>query len=823
MTLPITTPGLLLPCGGALLPPWSVSKSPAAIYHINPATGNDSNSGKSAGQAWASDVPLLAKGTLTPGVWEDALGNDASLDTVTTNAAWDAWYAQYLAGNRKLVGGTAIVVDTSGAPLRLSGQWAFPAVEIVSAKNSLTDIRIGENLSDTWTQPDAGAAPNVWATTKTIYASSGLYEGQGAAARKQLLAIAAYANFAAAKSTLQSTAGSCYADPATGIMYTHRTDGGNPNGQPYEFTPAWAISLNAGRAIDIVGGRCYLLGVDGGLGFDYTTAGTPTGCEPIGMGEWGTISVFDSCQGSGGAKHIMDYVGSLGTGCVAVRNCVTTLGPGGSNQANWDHIALYTSFSGTGSIRVILDGNSSINGVANVGSAGGYDANPSSYRYAAVLLHTNDETKAFAYIHATKNTWRGIFSIGINCNLLVSTDDTFHGMFASLATTTNVTATTPNVSAVMDYSLPYLLYGTATLTGIKIAPTNEYAGMPPLLGATASLVGCAIDFSGASIYSGAWSRSQALTSPALISGGTLNVGAGNAAYGLVYGTTSGDVVGLTGGLAITSTGGGTAAWAFAFDTNSSFNTSSPIKLYTDAAALGWIDGTVTMNGSAWTQLAGLTSVLHVESSAGHTWKDTAGTSPVASNGDLVARRDDLSGNANNLLQATSGNRPTWVSATPSVAYLGSSSQKLTHTAISLAGAFTIYAVANRAVSNALILAGYSGADQYLMVFSDNTAYFSAAGGAAGTFYETNGHQIFRVRRTAAGAVYMQVTGQAEVELGTAAGTFTFDIEGERPAASQYSTSSLDAKIVFNGGDFSTAGGDDAAIAWAKALSGLSWP
>lgn len=44
------------------------------------------------------------------------------------------------------------------------------------------------------------------------------------------------------------------------------------------------------------------------------------------------------------------------------------------------------------------------------------------------------------------------------------------------------------------------------------------------------------------------------------------------------------------------------------------------------------------------------------------WKDTAGTVPVTTDGDLVARVDDLSGNGGHLLQPTSSLRPLYKTA-----------------------------------------------------------------------------------------------------------------------------------------------------------------
>jgi hypothetical protein len=67
--------------------------------------------------------------------------------------------------------------------------------------------------------------------------------------------------------------------------------------------------------------------------------------------------------------------------------------------------------------------------------------------------------------------------------------------------------------------------------------------------------------------------------------------------------------------------------------------SSPLDLFTGGVKGAWWD----------------------PSDLSHMWKDTAGTSPVTADGDLVARIDDKSGNGNHLLQSSAINRPKYKS------------------------------------------------------------------------------------------------------------------------------------------------------------------
>jgi hypothetical protein len=58
-------------------------------------------------------------------------------------------------------------------------------------------------------------------------------------------------------------------------------------------------------------------------------------------------------------------------------------------------------------------------------------------------------------------------------------------------------------------------------------------------------------------------------------------------------------------------------------------------------------------------ISGGAVVIYDISDIGTLWQDTAGTTPVTTVGQSVARVDDISGNGRNLIQATAGSRPTY--------------------------------------------------------------------------------------------------------------------------------------------------------------------
>lgn len=65
--------------------------------------------------------------------------------------------------------------------------------------------------------------------------------------------------------------------------------------------------------------------------------------------------------------------------------------------------------------------------------------------------------------------------------------------------------------------------------------------------------------------------------------------------------------------------------------------------------------------------------------AGHTWKDTAASTPVAADGDQVARCDDVAGRGNHATQSSASFRPAWYagSGRPYILFDGSDDRLLT--------------------------------------------------------------------------------------------------------------------------------------------------
>ncbi|HEX4590785.1 MAG TPA: dockerin type I domain-containing protein, partial [Gemmataceae bacterium] len=392
---------------------------PPETFYVNPATGNDSNDGHTpltAWKSWDKLVAAVADGTITGGAWVTNDGNPADLSTIATPADKQAWYAKYLAGDFQLTG-AHIYLDTSEAPLQVTAPLQLPpGCEIQSATASLTDLEVNVPVpaSETWAQPDPTNAPNVWGTTSgTDYQGTGLYE-QLAGQWAQLLPIGyngiIAANLAAAIPMLQQAPGSFWADPSTHRLYTHAIFGGDPNtdGMARQYVPAWAEIDSDQRVISLAGGVALRIGGDGGFGFD-TTSAQAAGLTGVGSAEWGNISIIDSCQWSRAGKHTFSAVGNLSSGLTIFRNDRAEEGPGAVFIGYWTHFVDYTSFSGTGSIMTIYDGDSTINGWANVDLPGGSDADPT---YLSLIAHSNDSTQSFSERLIENCNFGGTISLG---------------------------------------------------------------------------------------------------------------------------------------------------------------------------------------------------------------------------------------------------------------------------------------------------------------------------------------------------------------------------------------------------------------------------
>jgi hypothetical protein len=509
---------------------------PPPTFYVNPATGNDLNDGRTpqtAWKTWDKLVSAVADGTITGGAWVTTNGAPADLSTIPTTAGKQAWYAQYLAGQIEVTG-AHIYIDTTEAPLQVTAPLILPpGCEIESATSSLTNLEVNVPMpaSEVWAQPDAVNDPNVWGTTSdTNYHWTGLYEqmdGQWA----QLQPIAS-PNLTQALPALQSIAGSFWVDPATNRLYTHAIAGGNPNtdGIQRQYVPEWVEANSNNRVVELRSGIALRIGGDGGFGFDSVT-GEAQGINGVGSGEWGNISIIDSCEWSRAGKHTFSAVGNLSSGLTVFHDDTAEEGPGGISIVYWTHFADYTSFSGTGSIMTIYDGDSTVNGTANVDRPGGSDADPT---YLALIAHSNDATQSFSERLIENCNFGGTVSLGgPETALAIMQDTVLGGTFVTTAGTSIVNRTK------VGFRMPIFDGNTAIVTDSIFVPGSQYTSEPSGIQGTVTLNRCTLDFTHGDIYSTAWTRTGAVD---LIVTNSVILNQQNLAYGLVDGLTPSDQV-----------------------------------------------------------------------------------------------------------------------------------------------------------------------------------------------------------------------------------------------------------------------------------------
>jgi hypothetical protein len=500
-------------------------------FYVNPATGNDANDGLTPQTAWKTWDRLVAAvndGTIPAGGWVNGAGAPADAATIALDPAKKtAWYNAYLAGDR-YVNGASIYIDTSAAPLQVTAPLVLPpGCEILSATNSLTDLRVNLPISpsEVWTRPNATPYPDVWGTTSTTaYTDTGLYEmvrGQWA----QLMPITGAAGIAQALSMLEANPGSFYVDPSTNRLYTHAILGGNPNtdGIAREYIPPWAATLQ-GRIIDVTDGRAYLIGGDGGFGVDPVT-GQAEGTAGIGSGEWESISVIDSCQWSHAGKHTFSAVGNYSDGLVIFRNDVAEEGPGGVFVGYWSHFVDYSSYTKPGFVVTIYDGDSTVNGLAYVDRPGGTDANP---EYGVFESHGGDGTaQPFAYRLFENCNFAGSISLGgLETTTAELRDSVVAGPLGTAALSTVI------VRSRLGYRMPGFDGQTATITDSIIAPGSLFVGAPRDIQGNVTFNRCTFDLTAGRVFGTAWTR----TAPFNLSiNNSVILNQQNTAYGLVVG------------------------------------------------------------------------------------------------------------------------------------------------------------------------------------------------------------------------------------------------------------------------------------------------
>jgi hypothetical protein len=494
----------------------------APTYYVNPATGDDANDGttpSTAWQTWGRLVAAAQSGAIAGGAWVTPDGLPADISTIPTNADKEAWYSAYLQGNRILTG-SHIYLDTSKAPLQVTAPLTLPpGCEIASATGSLATLRVNVPIptSEVWVCPDPVNYPDVWESTGDHYFQSALYEWRGGG-WAQLLPVGG--DRESSLPQLEMNAGSFWTD-SVGHLFTHTIDGGNPNadGVSRQYVPEWAASLG-GRFIEVTGGEAYLIGGDGGFGYDPVTM-EAQGAAGIGSGEWLDTSIIDSCVWSRAGKHTFSAVGNLGNGFAVFRNDVAQQGPGAVFVGYWSHFVDYTSFSGVGSIMSIYDGCQTVDGWAYVNAPGGTDANP---EYAGLIAHSNDGTPAFSERLIENCYFRGALVLGgPETSLAILRDSTVSGALSSYTLTSVVER------CKLEYRLPTFMGSDATITDCTIV-SGQYYGNPAFIRGNVTFDHCTIDLMQGWVWASSWWRQGPLN---LVIRNSTILNSNNEAYGLI--------------------------------------------------------------------------------------------------------------------------------------------------------------------------------------------------------------------------------------------------------------------------------------------------
>ena len=275
-------------------------------------------------------------------------------------------------------------------------------------------------------------------------------------------------SLAAALPQLEADPGSFYVDPATNRLYTHSLIGSDPNtdGVSRQYVPAWAATLN-GRVIDVTGSEAYLIGGDGGFGFNPLLS-TAVGTAGIGSSQWNDISMIDSCLWTRAGTHTFSAVGNQATGFVVFRDDTAEAGPGQVFVGYWSHFVDYTAFSGIGSNMSIYDGDVTVNGWENVDAPGASDAVPI---YQSLISHSNDSTPSFSFRLVENCNFGGTVSLGGPETAMAQMQNTtVAGALLTAAGTTIID------QSKLEYCLPGFDGGTATVTDSILEPGPGFSG-----------------------------------------------------------------------------------------------------------------------------------------------------------------------------------------------------------------------------------------------------------------------------------------------------------------------------------------------------------
>lgn len=240
-------------------------------WYVNPSTGNDTNTGLSATNAWLTAAKLNAElsnngvmGTLTP--WKDGNGN--VLGAMTG--------AQFKATNDAfglVPNGDTVAIDTSGTPFVVDAQVAIgtyvPGCHL-TAVGSSADTRAYKVLS-------AGGWSALAGTSK-VYQSSDTEHYVVLWEDRKWLNHPVGANLAAVTNSLETTAGSYWTDGTK--IYVHPFGDTNPGSDGKTYERSYLLGGDGNHAFTITGANCQISKLSvGGTAIVSETGNTNTSNE----------------------------------------------------------------------------------------------------------------------------------------------------------------------------------------------------------------------------------------------------------------------------------------------------------------------------------------------------------------------------------------------------------------------------------------------------------------------------------------------------------------------------------------------------------------
>lgn len=205
-----------------------------------------------------------------------------------------------------------------------------------------------------------------------------------------------------------------------------------------------------------------------------------------------------------------------------------------------------------------------------------------------------------------------------------------------------------------------------------------------------------------------------------------------------------------------------------------------------------------------------------------------GSTP-ATNGGSVEQWNDQSGNANNITQTTSFNRPVYttgsINGLPTVGCVTSHGSVLNlSSTIALTGPFTLYVIGSRSGSTIWPPLGLSSSGSTTcVIYLDDKLYFVVDSlGNVNAAVTVSGAFAVRIRRDGSDVVKVAYTGTVEFTLGTISGTTTVGQVLGSTGSSQFGDNSdLFGEIVLC--NTATSGADDTSMStyfssrWGLAL------